>query len=77
MSLLADLAAVPKARRGRPCEFSQYLASLNDEEAAAVRAAIGTMPDAQVAFVITKNGYQVSPSTIANHRGGKCMTCRS
>lgn len=80
MSLLADLdAASGQNHRSRPCLFGLWVKTLTDEERAAVRAKVGSIPDRELAEIINKNatGYSVSSSTIAAHRRNECVSCRS
>ena len=79
MSLIDALAAdPPRVHHGRPCEFGRWVASLSDEEADAVRAALDSVKtNSWLADTISRNGFVVSATTIAKHRRGQCISCRS
>ena len=79
-SELADaLDALPAGSPTGRCRFGAWLDTLDPEDAARIWALVQStvIPYRTLATTISRHGYNVSPSTINNHRKGDCGTCRS
>jgi hypothetical protein len=74
---LEAAASEPRRPTGRPCSFGAWLATLPPGEADAIRANFGVIKDKRLARIICDNGYEVSETTIANHRRDECLSCRN
>jgi hypothetical protein len=77
MGLLEDLgdeSNFPKTKRAW-CSMCELLGSLPEKEAEMLKArlALKHITHVSISLVLTKNGYEISDSTIGRHRRGVCQ----
>lgn len=77
-ALQADLDSLPKAGRGGTVCALQALVKEHPEAEETLLRAIAdhTRSAARVAEVLTRNGLQISETSIKRHRKGGCQQCR-
>jgi len=69
-ALLADLAEGELANpHARPCQVCEALGNMSDQAKSGVqRALAGTIGEAKLAEILTRNGYPTGRRAIARHR---------
>ena len=79
LDLLADESLATPTLTGAKCTFELLYATLTDEEAAALKAAVDNraISHAKLSEVLFKAGHNVKPGTVSRHRlRGKASGCR-
>lgn len=78
---LADALAAELAPKPKPCAFARLLATLADDDVAALQAFLDSRApkysSARIAGVLNTNGYSVSEGSIQNHRVRNCGCFRA
>lgn len=69
-ALLEDLAVAEQANQhARPCQVCEALSDMSDQAKSGVlRALAGTIGEAKLAEILTRNGYPTGRRAIARHR---------
>ena len=75
MSLLAEMRNAEDARRGPRCSVTVVLESMNDEDAADLRAALGdpTITGSVIARILRNRGHRITEQSVTRHRRGACL----
>jgi hypothetical protein len=72
-SLLADIAAQARLRRGPRCSIGEILLTLDEQDAADLRTALTTYTPGAIARALRGRGLLISEGTVARHRRGSCQ----